>query len=47
MSGGYMGKSYDVNLSTGEIKDLPIGAEDRELYLGGKGIGTRLLYDHT
>lgn len=47
MSGGYMDKAYDINLSTGEIKDLPISAKDRELYLGGKGIGTRLLYDHT
>lgn len=47
MQGGYMNKSYDVDLSTGEVKDLPISEEDRRLYLGGKGIGVRLLYDHT
>jgi len=47
MLGGYMNKSYDVNLSTGQITDLYISREDRDLYLGGKGIGVRLLYDHT
>jgi len=47
MLGGYMNKAYDINLSTGEIKDLHISREDRDLYLGGKGIGVRLLYDHT
>ena len=47
MTGGYMNKAYDVNLSSGEVKDLPISAEDNGLYLGGKGIGVRLLYDHT
>jgi len=47
MLGGYMNKAYDVNLSTGTIKDLVISREDRDLYLGGKGIGVRLLYDET
>jgi len=47
MLGGYMNKAYDVNLTTGEVKDLYINQEDRDLYLGGKGIGVRLLYDHT
>ena len=47
MLGGYMNKAYDINLSTGEVKDLYISQEDRDLYLGGKGIGVRLLYDHT
>ena len=47
MNGGYMNKAYDIDLSSGEIKDLRISDEDRRLYLGGKGIGARLLYDHT
>ena len=47
MNGGYMNKAYDIDLSSGEIKDLKISDEDRRLYLGGKGIGVRLLYDHT
>ena len=47
MNGGFMNKSLDINLSTGEIKELRISPEDQRLYLGGKGIGARLLYDHT
>jgi aldehyde:ferredoxin oxidoreductase len=47
MIGGYMNKAYDIDLSTGQIKDLPISEEDRRLYLGGKGLATRLLYDQT
>ncbi len=47
MQGGYANKAYDVDLSTGEVKDLPISEADRRLYLGGKGIGVRLLYDNT
>ncbi len=44
---GYMNRSLDVDLSSGRVSELPIDDEDRTLYLGGKGIGTRLLYDHT
>jgi aldehyde:ferredoxin oxidoreductase len=47
MSGGYMDKAYDVNLSTGQIREFQPSREDQQLYLGGKGLGTRLLYDHT
>ena len=47
MTAGYMNRSLDVDLSTGQVKDLPVNEEDHRLYLGGKGIGTRLLYDHT
>jgi aldehyde:ferredoxin oxidoreductase len=47
MEGGYMGKALQIDLSSGRIEALPIDPEMRDLYLGGKGIGTRLLYDHT
>ena len=47
MSAGYMGRSWDVDLSSGEVKELRVSDEDHRLYLGGKGIGARLLYDHT
>ena len=47
MDGGYMNKSYDVDLSSGQVNVLEINPEDRALYLGGKGIGVRLLYDNT
>lgn len=43
---GYMGKLLWVNLSTGEIKEE---TPDENLYkdfIGGYGIGARLLYDH-
>jgi aldehyde:ferredoxin oxidoreductase len=44
MAGGYMGKILWVNLSTGEIK---VEEPEESLYrdfLGGSGIGSRLLY---
>jgi aldehyde:ferredoxin oxidoreductase len=47
MSGGYMGKALDIDLTRGTVTELHIPAEDRRLYLGGKGLATRLLYDHT
>ena len=47
MAGGYMNRAYEIDLSSGRIAELAISARLRELYLGGKGIGTRLLYDHT
>jgi aldehyde:ferredoxin oxidoreductase len=43
---GY-GKVYSINLSTGKIGTVQIDEKDYELYLGGKGLATRLLYDHT
>jgi aldehyde:ferredoxin oxidoreductase len=45
--GGYMGRSLDIDLSTGRVRDLPIPPDEQRLYLGGKGLATRLLYDHT
>jgi len=45
MVGGYMGKLLWVNLSTGEIK---VEQPDENLYrdfIGGYGIGARILYD--
>lgn len=45
--GGYMGRYLDINLSTGEVRDYDVSDEDRELYLGSKGLGARILYDCT
>ncbi len=45
--GGYMNLAYDIDLSSGEIKQLAIDPEDQKLYLGGKGLGARVLYDNT
>ncbi len=47
MVGGYMNRSYAIDLSTGKIEAFQIDGADLKLYLGGKGIATRLLYDRT
>ncbi|MDY6930900.1 MAG: aldehyde ferredoxin oxidoreductase family protein [Halobacteriota archaeon] len=47
MLGGYMGKILDVNLSKGTIGNYDIRDETRKLYVGGKGLGARLLFDNT
>ena len=45
--GGYMGKILDINLSTSEIGNYDIDDETRKLYVGGKGLGARILFDNT
>ncbi len=47
MTGGYMDNALDGDLSTGTIKELTIYPQDKRLYWGGRGLATRLLYDHT
>ncbi|MDY6966444.1 MAG: aldehyde ferredoxin oxidoreductase family protein [Halobacteriota archaeon] len=47
MLGGYMGRFLDINLSAGEVGNYEIDDETRRLYVGGKGLGARLLYDNT
>ncbi|MCK5010779.1 MAG: hypothetical protein KAS98_09855, partial [Deltaproteobacteria bacterium] len=39
-------KVLDIDLTTREIKILPVEIESRRHYLGGKGLALRLLYDH-
>ncbi len=45
MPGGYMGKLLFVNLSTGEIKEERPEEKFYRNYIGGNGIGARVLYD--
>ena len=45
MLGGYAGKILDVNLESGELKDIPLDEEVLKMYLGGKGLGLKLIYD--
>lgn len=47
-----MGKIYgtsnrllEIDLSTGQVQITTIDFRDREMYLGGKGLGLKLLYD--
>ncbi len=42
---GYMGKYAIVNLSTGAITEDDVSDRDRELFLGGKGLATKMLMD--
>lgn len=45
MLGGYAGKILDVNLETRELKDKPLDEETLRMYLGGKGLGLKFIYD--
>jgi aldehyde:ferredoxin oxidoreductase len=45
MLGGYAGKILDVNLETGELKDILLDEVVLRMYLGGKGLGLKLVYD--
>ena len=45
MTGGYMGKILQIDLAKGEIVEEVPGEELREKFLGGYGIGAKVLYD--
>ncbi len=42
---GYTGKILDINLSDGAIGEYPLSDMDRERYLGGRLISTKILWD--
>ncbi len=44
MPGGYMGKLLFVNLTTGELKEETPDEKFLRMYIGGNGIGARILY---
>ena len=43
--GGYAGKLLRVNLTTGKLWSQPWTADDMRLYVGGVGLGAKILYD--
>lgn len=43
--GGYMGRVLQINLSTGDVTYYPWTDKDRELYIGGKTMAAKILYD--
>ena len=45
MAGGYLGKILYVDLSSGRLEDEPLDERLRRDFLGGYGIGARLIYD--
>ncbi|MCD6468773.1 MAG: aldehyde ferredoxin oxidoreductase family protein [Thermoplasmata archaeon] len=42
---GYTGRMLDVDLSTGGIKEVSTNKGDAERFIGGKGLGAKMLYD--
>ncbi len=42
---GYFGKYLKVDLSTGQISEVPISNEDQQKYIGGSTLAARLIYD--
>jgi len=42
---GYYGKLLDINLTTGEINKAVIPEEDIRRFIGGRGLGTKILWD--
>ena len=42
---GWAGKILDIDLTTGVSKDVPLDMEMARLFLGGRGLGARLLWD--
>ena len=45
LKGGYMGQILRVNLTTGDIKEEKLDPKKVALYLGGAGLGGRMLMD--
>lgn len=45
MSGSYYEKIARINLTTGEIKVEKLDIEMAKKYIGGRGLGTKILYD--
>ncbi|MBU0993334.1 MAG: aldehyde ferredoxin oxidoreductase family protein [Proteobacteria bacterium] len=42
---GYMGKMLDVDLTKGTIGEYPVSDRDRELFIGGRYLSTKILWD--
>ena len=45
MSGAYYEKIARINLTTGEIKPEPLDLDIAHKFIGGRGLGTKILYD--
>ncbi len=42
---GTSNRVLEINLTTKEVKEFKITSKDRKLYMGGKGLGLKLLYE--
>ena len=45
MSDAYYEKIARINLTTGEIKAEPLDLKVAKKFIGGRGLGTKILYD--
>lgn len=43
---GYVGKVLKINLTTKEVSEYPFSDKERELFLGGKIMAAKIVYDH-
>ena len=43
---GYMGKVLQLDLTTGKRSEYPWSDQDRELYIGGKAMASKILFDN-
>lgn len=44
--GGYMGKILQIDLTTQEVREYPFSDEERRLFIGGKMMAAKILYDN-
>jgi len=47
MSGGYVGKILEVDLTSQKIKKMPLDMDEARMFIGGRGLGAKWLWDHT
>ncbi len=47
MSGGYTGKILEVDLTARKIKKTSLDAKEAQMFIGGRGLGAKWLWDRT
>ena len=47
MSGGYTGKILEVDLTTKKIKKTSLDMKEAQMFIGGRGLGAKWLWDRT
>lgn len=47
MSGGYAGKILEVDLTSQKIKKTPLDMDEARMFIGGRGLGAKWLWDRT
>jgi aldehyde:ferredoxin oxidoreductase len=47
MAGGYSGKILEIDLTSGRIEKKPLDGNEAEMFIGGRGLGVKWLWDLT